>query len=193
MFRRMHPTAHPGDHQDDTARLILLSAQEDPDAFRKLYDQEGPRLYAVALRITRQPSLASDAVHDAMLQVWRNASRFDPERGNARAWLLSLVRYRALDMLARTRREIPGVKLPEQMDPDPGPLDNLLATTDGEALHRCLLEIDADRRGWVMMAFIDGFTHSEVAARVGSPLGTVKSGIRRALLALRACLTGESA
>ena len=90
--------------------LLGLCAQADGDAFRRLYDLEAPTLYAVALRITRQPALAGDAVHDAMLQVWRNAVRFDPARGNARAWLVSLVRYRALDAVARTRREILGAK-----------------------------------------------------------------------------------
>ncbi len=178
---------------DDTAHLLVLAAQEDATAFRRLYDLEAPRLYAVALRITRQPSLASDAVHDAMLQVWRNASRFDPARGNSRAWLVSLVRYRALDMIARTRREVPSAKLPELADPDPDPLDRLMTTSAGEVLHRCLQEIDPQRRHWVVMAFLDGLSHMEVAARVRQPLGTVKSGIRRALLALRACLDGASA
>lgn len=175
---------------DDTARLLALTARQDGTAFRRLYDLEAPRLYAVALRITRQPALAADAVHDAMLQVWRNASRFDPARGNASAWLLSLVRYRALDLLARTRREVAGVELPEASDPDPDPLERLLETRAGEALHRCLQEVAAERRRWVVLAFLDGLSHVELAARVGQPLGTVKSGIRRALLALRACLDG---
>ena len=122
-------------------------------------------------------------MHDALLQVWRNAARFDPARGNARAWLVSLVRYRALDAVARTRREVPGRprRAPEQVDPDPDPLDRLLTTRAGQALHRCLAEVGADRRQLVVLAFIDGLSHSEVAARVGQPLGTVKSSIRRAL------------
>jgi RNA polymerase sigma-70 factor (ECF subfamily) len=175
---------------DEVAMLLGLCAQADGDAFRRLYELESPALYAVALRITRQPALASDAVHDALLQVWRNAARFDPARGNARAWLLSLVRYRALDAMARIRREAPGMETPEQTDPDPGPLDRLMETRAGQALHRCLEQVAADRRGWVVLAFIEGLTHSEVAARVGAPLGTVKSGIRRALQTLRVCLDG---
>lgn len=193
MLPPAHTSADPADrdtHTDETAQLLLRAAQEDAVAFRRLYDMESPRLYAVALRITRQPSLASDAVHDAMLQVWRNAARFDPARGNARAWLTSLVRYRALDMIARTRREVPSAKLPELIDPDPDPLDRLMITRTGELLHHCLQQIDAQRRRWVVMAFLDGFSHMEVAAHVRQPAGTVKSGIRRALLALRACLGG---
>ena len=83
--------------QDEVAMLLARCAMADQAAFRLLYDQQSPTLYALALRITRDASLASDAVHDAMLQVWRNAVRFDPARGSGRAWLVSLVRYRALD------------------------------------------------------------------------------------------------
>ena len=178
---------------DELATLLGLSAQGDGEAFRRLYDLESPRLYAVALRITRQAALAADAVHDAFLQVWRNAARFDPARGNARAWLVSLVRYRALDAIARTGREIPTAEPQEEPDPDPNPLDRLLATRAGETLHRCLEEVPKQRRDWVMLAFFDGLTHAEVADRAGQPLGTVKSGIRRALLALRACVDGAPA
>ena len=170
--------------------LLARCAQADGVAFRRLYDLQSGFLYGVALRITRQPALAADAVHDAMLQVWRNAARFDPARGNARAWLLSLVRYRALDSVARVGREAMGGLVPEVADPDPGPLDRLLATQEGTLLHRCLEEIDSRRRRLVLLAFFEGLTHSEIAERVGQPLGSIKSGIRRALLTLRACLGG---
>ena len=173
--------------------LLARCAQADGSAFRRLYDLQSPRLYAVALRITRRPALAADAVHDAMLQVWRNAARYDPARGNAGAWLLSLVRYRALDSIGRIGREVPGEAVPEAGDPDPGPLDRLLATEAGTALHRCLATLDPERRRLVLLAFLDGLTHAEVAARAALPLGTVKSGIRRGLLALRSCLDGTAA
>jgi len=175
---------------DEVATLLARCAQSDGIAFRRLYELQSPMLYAVALRITRQPTLAADAVHDAMLQVWRNAARFDPERGNARAWLLSLVRYRALDSVARIGREVLSAEVPETAAPDPDPLDRLLATRDGEALHQCLQQVEADRRRLVLLAFVEGLTHTEVASRVGQPLGSVKSSIRRALLALRSCLDG---
>ena len=137
--------------------------------------------------------LASDAVHDAMLQVWRNAARFDPARGNPRGWLISLVRYRALDAIGRTKREIIGAEIPEPVDPDPLPLERLQTSRAGKALHRCLETVDAPRRTLVILAFIEGLTHAEVATRVRQPLGTVKSSIRRALQALRACLGEEAA
>lgn len=177
---------------DEVATLLVRCAQADGIAFRRLYELQSATLYGVALRITRQPALAADAVHDAMLQVWRNAARFDPARGNARAWLLSLVRYRALDSVARVGREVLGTEVPDVPDTDPDPLDRLLATRDGKALHDCLQQVEADRRKLVVLAFVEGLTHTEVAARVGQPLGSVKSSIRRALLALRACLGGPA-
>ena len=173
--------------------LLARCAQADGVAFRRLYELQAPHLYGVALRITRQPSLASDAVHDAMLQVWRNAARFDPERGSPRAWLLSLARYRALDLVSRVGRVLPDNAVSEAEDPDPNPLDRLLGTESGSALHHCLQSIGPERQRLVVMAFLDGLTHPEVAARVAQPLGTVKSGIRRALLSLRACLDGVAA
>ena len=172
--------------------LLAQCAQSDSAAFRRLYDTQSSLLYAVAMRITRDPALAADAVHDALLQVWRNAARFDPARGAARAWLVSLVRYRALDMVGRTKREVLNAAAPETTDPDPLPLDRLQASREGEALYRCLAEVEPGRRRLVLLAFVEGLTHAEVAQRVEQPLGTVKSHIRRALLALRTCL-GELA
>ena len=170
------------------ASLLQRCAAGDQSAFRALYDAHSGRLYGAALRITRQSSLAADAVHDAFLQAWQNAARFDPERGAADTWLLSLVRYRALDLARRRMREVSGADLPEEADPSPGALADLLARDDAAALHGCLGELDEDRRSLICMAFMDGLTHSELAERIGAPLGSVKSRIRRGLAALRACL-----
>jgi RNA polymerase sigma-70 factor, ECF subfamily len=170
--------------------LLVRVAAADRAAFRRLYDQQAPRLYAIALRITRQGPLAADAVHDAFLQVWRNAHRFEPERGAAEAWLLGLVRYRALDIVRRLGREAPVEDLPEPVDDAPDPLDRLAETRDAAALHECLGQLAAERRRLVLLAFVDGLSHSEVAERLGMPLGTVKSWIRRSLHTLRLCLEG---
>ena len=172
------------------ADLLGLIAAGDRAAFRRVYDLQAPRLYAVALRITRQGPLASDAVHDALLQVWRNANRFDLSRGNPEAWLLSLVRYRALDIARRRGREVSDQDLPEPIDEDPDPLERLAATRDAASLRDCLALLEADRRKLVLLAFVDGLSHSEVAERLKMPIGTVKSWIRRSLQSLRLCLEG---
>jgi RNA polymerase sigma-70 factor, ECF subfamily len=181
----------PGPAQD-LALLIPRIAAGDRAAFRHVYDLQAPRLYAVALRITRQAPLASDAVHDALLQLWRNAGRFDLERGNPEAWLVSLVRYRALDIARRRSREVSDEDLPEPIDEDPDPLERLAASRDAAALHACLAQLDSERRRLLALAFIDGLSHSEVAERLRLPIGTVKSWIRRSLQSLRLCLEGAA-
>ena len=171
-----------------SAELIGLCAQGDAKAFKRLYDRSSPRMYAVALRITRNSALAADAVHDAMLQVWRNAARYDEQRGNADGWLVSLVRYRALDICRRQGRELTGLEMPDVADDGPDALAYLLAESEGVALRACLTQIDPPRRKLVILAFTEGLTQVEIAERLGQPLGTVKSTIRRALLSLRTCL-----
>jgi RNA polymerase sigma-70 factor (ECF subfamily) len=185
---RLRSSDAGSDASTQTAALLVRCAASDGAAFRALYDLNSSRLYGVALRITRQPALASDAVHDAFLQVWRNAARFDPDRGNADGWLISLVRYRALDIARRQIREQPGLEIPEQVDTDPDALSMMVSGAEGKALRGCLEQIDKPRRSLVILSFIEGLTQSQVAERVGQPLGTVKSTIRRALLSLRSCL-----
>jgi RNA polymerase sigma-70 factor (ECF subfamily) len=172
----------------ELTELLQRCAEGDRMAFRRLYELQSPRLYGIALRITRQASLAADAVHDALLQVWQNAGRFDTSRGNPEAWLVSLVRYRALDIARRSVREVPGLELPDTEDEEPDPLSRLIGTTEGEALQRCLQALEPDRRRLIVMAFTDGLTHSELATKLNQPLGTVKSWIRRTLLSLKRCL-----
>ena len=180
------------DPSDRLATLIPRIAAGDRAAFRQVYDLYSSRLYAVAVRITRQAPLASDAVHDALLQLWRNAGRFDLERGHPEAWLISLVRYRALDIARRRTREVSDDDLPEPVDDDPDPLERLATARDAAALHACLGGLEADRRKLLSLAFIEGLSHSEVAERVKLPLGTVKSWIRRSLQSLRICLEGAA-
>ncbi len=187
--RRMAET----DGQDGlSAQLLERVAGGDREAFRQLYDIHAPRLHAFALRITRQGPLAADAVHDAFLQVWRNAARFDATRGNPAAWLLGLVRYRALDIARRRGREVPDDDMPERADEDPDPLQRLVSSRDAAALHACLRQLPVERQKLVLLAFVEGLTHADLADRTMIPLGTIKSWIRRSLQSLRQCLEGAS-
>jgi RNA polymerase sigma-70 factor, ECF subfamily len=173
---------------DDAAALLHRCAGGDRAAFRLLYDRWGNRLYGITLRITRQAPLAADATQDAFVQIWQQAHRFDPDRGTADAWLIGIARYRALDIVRRRAREVPGYEPEEREDGSPDALARLVSTAEGAALHRCLAALEADRRRLVVMAFVDGLSHSELATRLSVPLGTVKSWIRRSLLSLRECL-----
>jgi RNA polymerase sigma factor (sigma-70 family) len=173
---------------DDTEVLLRRCIGGDRGAFRLLYDRWGNRLYGIALRITREAALAADATQDAFVQIWQQAHRFDSERGSAESWLIGIVRYRALDIIRRRSREVPGYEAEEREDDAPNALARLLSTAEGAALHRCLGELDEDRRRLVVQAFVDGLSHSELAERMSVPLGTIKSWIRRSLISLRGCL-----
>ena len=174
---------------NETTALLSRCAAHDRAAFRALYDRWSAQLHGIALRITRQPALAADATHDAFVQIWQQASRFDPTRGTAEAFLISLVRYRALDIVRRRARETPGYQADEDRpDETPDALAQLLGTAEGVALHRCLALLDPERRRLVLMAFVNGLSHGELAKQLRVPLGTVKSSIRRGLLSLRECL-----
>jgi RNA polymerase sigma-70 factor, ECF subfamily len=172
----------------DDAGLLRRCAASDRAAFRMLYDRWSSRLYGVALRITRQSPLAADAMHDAFVQIWQQAERFDPDRGTPEAWMVGMVRYRALDLIRRQGREVLGYEAEEQEDEAPDALARLVSTAEGAALHRCLAELEEARRKLVVMAFVDGLSHSELAERMRVPLGTVKSWLRRSLISLRGCL-----
>jgi len=173
---------------DDTEALLRRCVSSDRDAFRLLYDRWGNRLYGIALRITREAALAADATQDAFVQIWQQAHRFDAARGSAENWLIGIVRYRALDIIRRRSREVPGYVAEEREDDAPNALARLLSTAEGAALHRCLGELEEDRRRLVVLAFVDGLSHSELAERMSVPLGTIKSWIRRSLISLRGCL-----
>lgn len=166
-------------------------ARGDPLALRRLYDAQAPLLLAIALRIVRRRDLADDVVHDAFLDVWRGAASFDPARGAGRVWVAALVRHRAFRLLRRGRREAELDPDSEASVPDPGPdpFTALAASEDGAALHRCLAALPDERRRVILLAYVDGLSQSEIAARIDAPLGTVKAWIRRSLLALKGCLT----
>ena len=169
----------------------LIDAVRDGSqaALKRLYELESRRLYGIALRIVRRPDLAADAVQDAFVQVWQNAASYSPERGNPAAWLTAIVRYRALDAVRKFGREVRSddPRLGDRAE-DPDILERLDARRAEGALRRCLGELNEDQRRCIALAFVDGLTHAEIAARLAAPLGSVKSWVRRGLIALRSCL-----
>ena len=174
----------------DLAEALRRCARGERAALRAIYDAEAPRMLGVALRILRRPSLAEEAVHDAFLQVWQRAATFDPGRGAAETWLYAVLRHRALNILRGETR----TDLVEDFEPmglaseEESPEDVISRLSEAGALRRCLDRLEPGRRNAVVLAYMNGFSHGELAARVGVPLGTMKSWLRRSLLALRECL-----
>ncbi len=169
--------------------LLRAISTGDRRALNDLYIRESSRLFSLALRIVRNQTTACDVLQDAFIQVWQKAGTFDPERGSAEAWLVSIVRYRALDAVRSRTREVlsddPNLgDRPEEFDV----LEAMSLRRDGARLRACLQKLDEKNRRVLMLAFVEGLSHSEVADRIGAPLGTVKAWIRRGLIALKACL-----
>lgn len=188
LHRRDIPLSDASGTARETGSLLRRCGEGDRQAFRQLYELHSPRLNGVALRLLRQPALAADAVHDAFVQVWQRAAEFDPARGDGGAWITGLVRYRSIDILRRRSRDEYGADVPEEADPAPGAFELLAGAEEAEALRRCLAELEDGGRRVVQLAFMDGLSHPELAVRLHAPLGTVKSWVRRALIALRRCL-----
>jgi RNA polymerase sigma-70 factor (ECF subfamily) len=171
------------------ATLVEAIARGSRLALKRLYDLESRRLYGIALRIVRRPEVAADVLQEAFIQIWQNARSYSPERGAAEAWLTGIVRFRALDSVRKTGREIlSGDPALGDAAEEPDVIERIGAEAEASALRRCLGILDDVQRRSVVLAFVDGYSHAEIAARVSEPLGTVKSRIRRGLAALKKCL-----
>ncbi len=175
---------------------LVAVAAGDEQAFGRFYDATLARVYGLALRITRNAQTAEEAAEDVYWQVWRQALRFDAERGNAMTWLLTITRSRALDCLRRRDRAEPHPEPASLLDSEASqhndPQDSLVATQHRRALYKALVSIDALPRQLLSLAFFGGLTHEEIANHTALPLGTVKSHIRRALIRLREVLALEA-
>lgn len=182
----------------ELAGWLASTASGSEQAFQSLYRATAPHLYALLLRILRNEERAEDALQDTYVKVWKKADTYSPERGAPLTWLLSVARYRALDLL---RRQRPEYGLPEEpdvadallVDHSPGPDADNESEQALAAVRDCLGTLQDEQRQSVLLAYYEGLTHQELAARMGAPLGTVKSWVRRGLLRLRDCLAGGQA
>ena len=185
---------HPGEAgQKMLAGLVARMAGGDEAALEQLYEQTVGRVHALARRITCNEADAEEVVGDAYLQAWESAPRFDAERGNVSAWLMTITRSRAVDQLRRWQtRE--NAHVGQALDPSqpgredaPDPMD--LVDADSVA-RRALAQLSADQRRVVGLVYFRGMTQEEVAEMSGLPLGTVKSHLRRGLETLREHFAG---
>jgi RNA polymerase sigma-70 factor, ECF subfamily len=178
-------------HLSDEA-VVALTARSDEVALAELYDRYGRVAYGLALRVLRDEALAEDAVQDAFLAIWRGASRFIPERAKASTWILTLVHRRAVDLVRREQRR--------RVEPLPeGDLvagggasaeDTAWLRLERERVQAALARLPDQQREAIELAYYGGFTQSELAERLGEPLGTIKSRMFAGLAKLRELLDG---
>ncbi len=180
-----------GSGQDSPLRLQQLlrdTARRDRAAFSALYTQTSAKLFAIALRIIGQREPAEEVLQESFVAIWERAHDYDPARGSAMGWLVTIVRHCAIDQLRRRAARAESRRAPEEA------LLTLMAPERADSraelrsLQRCLGELEQEPRRAVLLAYCYGLTRDEIAARLAVPVGTVKSWLRRSLERLKRCL-----
>lgn len=182
----------------NSARLALVEAlvrtgQEDRDAFRFVYGVTSAKLFGICLRICGDRQGAEDVLHDVYLTIWNRAGGYEPGRASPISWLATIARNRAIDWRRRQARTRAAPVEEADAVPDTSPRqdDALMADEASARLHDCLEGIELRQRSAIRSAFFGGITYAELAERQSVPLGTMKSWVRRGLLALRGCLDAD--
>lgn len=174
----------------ELAALIASVRDRDRTAFRSLYDATAPKLLGLIIRIVRDRAVAEDVLQDAFLRVWQNASTYSPDAGQPMTWLISIARNRAIDLIRRKREVL--------ARGDEDGLSWLDSVADGrdheghflgrDALRTCLGRLDDAQRECIMLAYCDGYSREELAARFVRPVNTIKSWLHRSIGTLRTCM-----
>jgi RNA polymerase sigma-70 factor, ECF subfamily len=168
------------------AELLQRIRRGNEGAMAELYDRFSAVVFSAALRVLGEASQAEDVLQEVFLQLWRNPSAFDSNRGSLAAWLAVIARHRAIDHLRRRRPETDFEEVVLSVDPQ---LDSQAARAEAIGRIRAVMETMSDeQRGALEMAFFEGLTHTEIAEKTGEPLGTIKTRIRSALIAIRKAL-----
>jgi RNA polymerase sigma-70 factor (ECF subfamily) len=185
----------PAKQLERNARLMELLARttlHDQQAFAELYRRTSPHLYAVALRILREPAAAEEVLQESFVNIWHHAESYVAARSQPLTWLTSIVRNRCLDQLRR--HEVETVTMDDEEEgvaiaaEDPTPLETLISGADALAVKDCVEALEPGQKQAIALAFFQGLSHSELARHLRQPLGTVKSWVRRGLERLRGCL-----
>jgi RNA polymerase sigma-70 factor (ECF subfamily) len=175
-------------HLSDEA-VVALVARSEEVALQELYDRHSRVAYGLALRVLRDESLAEDAVQEAFLAVWRGAGRFIPERAKASTWILTLVHRRAVDLVRREqRRRTEPLFETDDARTQVSAADDAWLRLERERVQQALRRLPDPQREAIELAYYGGFTQSELAERLGEPLGTIKSRMFTGLAHLRELL-----
>jgi RNA polymerase sigma-70 factor (ECF subfamily) len=179
----------------ELVRLLAACALNDRKAFSHLYSITSAKLYGVVLRILNREDWAQDCLQDAYIKVWNNAGNYRSHLAAPLTWMSAIARNQALDLLRKRKREwteSDDKGFPEQVDSNPLPLEGLSRSDDGRRLNECLGQLKAQQRQVIALAYFKGMTHDELAAFTETPLGTIKTWIRRGLDQLRRCLDHDA-
>lgn len=185
----MQPASREARERLKAAMQRLASGERS--ALEDIYRATSAKLFGICLRILGDEKEAEDALQDVYISLWRRADRYDPERASPISWLATFARNRAIDRLRVGK--VRGGSVPEEeaapvSDPAPLAEDMLIDAERDERVHACLEKLDDKSRDAIRTAFFDGATYAEIAENTGTPLGTIKSWVRRGLMKLKKCL-----
>lgn len=171
--------------------LLVEVAGGSRNAFESLYRATSSKLLSICIRVLSDRTEAEDVLQEVFTTIWHKAHQFDPNRASPIAWLAMIARNKAIDRLrAQPARGIlaPIEFADDLADSGPTPLQTAVSADERTRLEACMSQLDARRQSLIRAAFFDGSTYEELAQRIASPLGSVKSWIRRGLMQLRGCL-----
>jgi len=189
------PDSDPAeDGRPDLTRLLAQVARGDHRAFEVVYAELAGPVYGVVRQVLRDPAQSEEVAQEALLEVCRTASRFDPAKGSAAAWTLTIAHRRAVDRVrsevACSRREERAAR--EMTDGSGDVAEIVVATMDGQRVRRCLGALTELQREAIKLAYYGGYSYPQVAALLGVALGTVKTRIRDGLIRMRDCMEVDS-
>lgn len=177
--------------QQQLLQWLYATAQGNKQAFEQLYLATSGKLYSVSLHLLRRNDWAEDVLQDAFVRIWHNAADYHVQKGSVMSWMISITRYRALDLLKSRRVKAEHVDISEQLPEDnddiqPGEVIGLVR--EKVKLDECMHGLTDEHRQSIQLAYFNGLSHQEITEHTGSPLGSVKSWIRRGLVQLKRCL-----
>ncbi len=170
-------------------KLLRAVAQGDKDAFLNLYQATSPQLYAVSYKMLKHKELAEEALQEAYVRIWHNAGEYQLGKGTVLTWMISIVRYRTLDLIRyhKVRNEM-SLQDEDSVPIETTPVGSELTELAPQKMEECMDELESEQKQAIHFAYFNGYSHKEVSACMGSPLGSIKSWIRRGLKSLQRCL-----
>ncbi len=181
----------PTDRRDVLDALLLAVARGDQQAFAEMYDLIAARVYGLVRRILRDPAQSEAVAQEVFLEIWRRATRFDPERGSAMSWVMTMAHGRAVDRVrseqSSAQRDVTYATNTVERDVDVVS-DAVETAFERRQVRHCLDSLTDLQRESIMLAYYSGYTQAEVAVSLKAPLGTIKTRLRDGLIRLRDCL-----
>ena len=193
--RSPKPRRIEDDHDRRMSGLLLCVRQKDETALTQFYDATNKMVYGYVLRILKNPADAEEVLVDVYRQIWQRAEQYSQDRGSALGWLMAIARTRSIDLVRRnrvhsTRQEPDENFLLTLADSATGPEEDAVSSARRRHVGQALARLTEEQREAIVWAFVEGYTHSEIAKLKGVPLGTVKTRIRAGLLRMRVELEG---